>query len=503
MTEKKYVAAIDQGTTGTRFMIFTQEGLVSASKYEEHKQVYPKPGWVEHDPLEIWEKTRRVMKRALRAKVKAKEIAAIGVTNQRETTVIWDPRTGKPLYNAIVWQCTRTKDICQDMINRGLEGAIRKKTGLRCHTYFSGPKIKWILDNVPSVRKKANQCEAVFGNMDTWIIWNLTGGPSGGAHVTDYTNASRTMLMNLKTLDWDDEILKELDIPREMLPEIKPSSDKETYGVVKDGLVNAEIPVCGDLGDQQAALFGQACFKQGEMKNTYGTGCFILLNTGRKRVRSKHGLLTTIAYGLEKGRCMYALEGSIAIAGAAIQWLRDNLQMIKSASETEEIARSVEDAGGIYFVPAFSGLFAPYWDMRARGAIVGLTRFVKKEHFVRAVLESLCYQTRDMLEAMKADTGITPTTLKVDGGATVNNFLLQLQADILGMKIVRPIVKEITALGAAYAAGLAVGFWDNLDVIKKNWLVDRIFKPRWGRAKREAGYRGWGKAIQRARGWVE
>jgi glycerol kinase len=505
MSEKKYVATIDQGTTGTRCMIFSKDGKVISSAYEEHQQLYPKPGWVEHDPLEIWEKTKRVIKSALLPKeIKPDEIAGIGITNQRETTIIWDPHTGKPLYNALVWQDTRTREICQAMADKGLEKVVRDKTGLVINTYFSGPKIKWLLENVPGVKEKAKGGNAIFGNIDTWIIWNLTGGPDGGAHITDYTNASRTTLMNLKTLDWDDELLKELNIPREMIPDIRPSSDKNIYGYTKkEGPFGAVIPICGDLGDQQGALFGQTCFEIGETKNTYGTGCFLVQNTGTTPVKSKSGLLTTVAYGLEEGKATYALEGSIAITGAAIQWLRDNLGLIKSASETEKIAQSVEDAGGIYFVPAFSGLFAPYWDMYARGVIVGLTRFITKEHIVRATLESICYQTKDVVNAMYADSGIKLTALKVDGGASKNNFLMQLQSDILGVTCMRPSVEETSALGSAYCAGLATGLWDNLDELKKNWRIDKKFEPKWDEQKREEGYKGWRKAVERTRDWID
>jgi len=500
----RYAAAIDQGTTGTRFMIFDRQGRVVASCYEEHAQIYPRPGWVEHDPLEIWEKTRRVIAGALEeGNVSPEEIAAIGVTNQRETTVVWDPKTGEPLHNGIVWQDTRTREICQRLIADGLEETFRAKTGLPIATYFSGPKLKWLLDNVPGLREKAERGEAVFGTIDTWIIWNLTGGPAGGAHVTDVTNGSRTMLMDLHRLDWDDELLEILNIPHRMLPQIRPSSDPTFYGTTAtDGPVGASLPVCGDLGDQQAALFGQACYEPGEAKNTYGTGCFMLLNTGSEPVPSGSGLLTTVAYGLPGGTT-YALEGSIAITGAAVQWLRDNLGLIRSAAETEEIAQSVEDAGGIYFVPAFSGLFAPYWDMDARGVIVGLTRYVTRAHLVRATLEAICYQTRDVLEAMRTDSGIELTALKVDGGATVNNFLMQLRADILGVPVIRPSVNETTALGAAYAAGLAVGFWSDLTELRENWGVDRIFEPRWNEARREAAYAGWKRAVERSRGWVQ
>lgn len=504
---ENFIATIDQGTTGTRFMVFRKDGEVVARSYEEHRQFYPKPGWVEHDPLEIWQRTQRIINETLEgSKISSKEIAAVGVTNQRETTVIWDLKTGKPCYNAIVWQCTRTREICEELKEKRLEPLIKEKTGLYAYTYFSGPKIKWILDNVPNVKRKAERGEVVFGNMDTWIIWNLTGGSDGGVHITDYTNASRTMLMNLKTLNWDEELLEELEIPPQMLPEIKPSSDKETYGNTReDGVFKAEIPVCGDVGDQQAALIGQTCFRTGEAKNTYGTGCFMLMNTGEKPIPSRHGLLTTCAYGFEKNRCTYALEGSVAIAGAAIQWLRDNMKIIKSSSETEEIAKSVaeEGSGGIYFVPAFSGLFAPHWDMYARGCIVGITRYTRKEHLVHATLEAICYQTRDVLEAMMEDSGISLTELRVDGGASVNNYLMQLQSDILGVKVVRPTVIETTSLGAAYAAGLAVGFWENLDEIRTNWKVNKVFSPIWSEDRRETLYGGWKRAVERSRGWIE
>ncbi|MCK4451131.1 MAG: glycerol kinase GlpK [Anaerolineae bacterium] len=515
----QYAAAVDQGTTGTRFMIFDRQGQVVASMYEEHTQIYPQPGWVEHDAGEIWAKTRRVIAGAMsEGNIRPAEITGIGVTNQRETTVVWDPTTGEPLCNAVVWQDTRTRELCQRLIADGLEPTFREKTGLPIATYFSGPKLKWLLDHVPGLREKAEAGEAVFGNVDTWVIWNLTGGPQGntpspskgdalslskgGAHVTDVTNASRTMLMNLRTLDWDDELLEILSIPRPMLPTIRPSSDPDLYGTTQaDGPVGGPVPVCGDLGDQQAALFGQTCYNEGEAKNTYGTGCFMLLNTGLEPIPSKSGLLTTVAYGLPEGTT-YALEGSIAITGAAVQWLRDNLGLIQSAAETEQVAQSVEDAGGIYFVPAFSGLFAPYWDMDARGVIVGLTRYVTRAHIVRATLEAICYQTRDVLEAMRADSGIELTALKVDGGATVNDFLMQLQADVLGVPVVRPVVHETTALGAAYAAGLATGLWSGLDELRANWCVDRVFEPQWDEARREEAYAGWKKAVERSRGWV-
>ncbi|NLS75881.1 MAG: glycerol kinase GlpK [Chloroflexi bacterium] len=502
---QEYAAAIDQGTTGTRFMLFNRQGEVVASSYEEHRQIYPQPGWVEHDPLEIWAKTQGVMSGALQASgLAAASITGLGITNQRETAVVWDAETGQPFCNAIVWQCTRTQGICEQLLAQGAEPLIRERTGLVVATYFSGPKIKWILDNVPGVRAKAERGQALFGNMDTWLIWNLTGGPAGGAHVTDYTNASRTMLMNLRTLDWDEELLALLGIPRAMLPEIRPSSDRRFYGTtIKGGPLGAAVPVCGDLGDQQGALVGQACFSPGEAKNTYGTGCFTLLNTGQEIIPSRHGLLTTVAYGIDQQKPAYALEGSIAITGAAVQWLRDNLGLIRTAAETEEIAQSVQDAGGIYFVPAFSGLFAPHWDMYARGAIVGLTRYVTRAHIVRATLEAICYQSREVLEAMEADAGIPLSTLKVDGGAVKNSFLMQLQADILGKPVIRPQVQETTALGSAYMAGLATGLWDNLDDLRANWNVDRVFQPAWEESRRDAGYRGWERAVQRAAKWIE
>ena len=494
-----YVAAIDQGTTGTRCMIFDREGRVVASQYEEHAQIYPQPGWVEHDGAEIWAKTQRVIRGALEVGgIAPGDLAGVGVTNQRETVVVWDRRTSEPLCNAVVWQDTRTRELCQRLIADGLEAMVREKTGLPITTYFSGPKLAWLFEHVPGLRDKAEAGDALFGNMDTWVIWNLTG-----AHVTDPTNASRTMLMNLRTLDWDNDLLKLLGIPRQMLPAIRSSSDPQGYGETRaDGPFGAALPVCGDLGDQQAALFGQTCYDVGEAKNTYGTGCFMLLNTGPTPVPSQSGLLTTVAYGLPEGT-VYALEGSIAITGAAMQWLRDNIGLIKTAAETEEIAQSVADAGGIYFVPAFSGLFAPYWDMDARGVIVGLTRYVTRAHLVRATLEAICYQTRDVLEAMRADSGITLTALKVDGGATVNDFLMQLQADVLGVPVVRPKVHETTALGAAYAAGLATGLWSSLGQLRANWGVDRVFEPQWDEARREEGYAGWKKAVERSHGWVE
>ncbi|MEA3344980.1 MAG: glycerol kinase GlpK [Chloroflexota bacterium] len=497
-----YAASIDQGTTGTRFMVFSREGRVVTREYAEHRQIYPQSGWVEHDAAEIWARTQEVIRAVLASgAIVPQDIAGLGITNQRETAVVWDRSTGEPMCNAIVWQDIRTRDLCQRLIAEGAEEMVRTRTGLPISTYFSGTKIRWMLDHVPGLQRKAQRGEVLFGNVDTWLIWNLTGGPEGGVHVTDVTNGSRTMLMNLQTLDWDPELLALLGIPRQMLPRIRPSS--EVYSTTtRDGPLGAAIPVAGDLGDQQSALVGQACYAPGEAKNTYGTGSFLLLNTGSEIVPSSE-LLTTVAYRIKPGDATYALEGSIAITGAAVQWLRDNLGLIQSAAETEEIARSVEDAGGIYFVPAFSGLFAPYWDMTARGAIVGLTRYTNRAHLVRATLESICYQTRDVLEAMEADSGIELRALKVDGGATVNDFLMQLQADILGVEVVRPVVEETTALGSAYMAGLATGLWGGFDELRANWAVDRVFKPQWDEEQRAAGYAGWKRAVERARGWVE
>ena len=501
----EYAAAVDQGTTGTRFMVFSHDGKVVCSEYAEHEQIYPQPGWVEHDPMEIWAKTAAVTRGAMeKGGISAGDLAAIGVTNQRETAVVWEKATGKPVYNAIVWQDTRTRDICQKLIDEGFEDTIKTRTGLVVATYFSGPKVTWILENVDGARQRAEAGELLFGNIDTWVIWWLTGGPDGGAHVTDYTNASRTMLMDLARLEWDDEILRRLGIPRQMLPEIRPSSDPDLYGTsVADGAVGGSVPVCGDLGDQQAAVFGQTCYDVGEAKNTYGTGNFMLLNTGAEAIPSKSGLLTTAAYGLKKGESVYALEGSIAITGAAVQWLRDNLKIIADAAETERIAQEVEDSGGAYFVPAFSGLFAPYWDMYARGALVGLTRYVDRRHLVRATLESVCYQTLDVAEAMEQDSGVKVSTLKVDGGMVKNDFLMQLQADILGTPVVRPTVSETTALGASYAAGLAVGFWSSLDELRQNWQVDRTWEPQWTDEQRAAGRAKWKKAVERTREWED
>ena len=495
----KYVAAIDQGTTSTRFMIFDHGGNVMAVHQKEHQQLYPKPGWVEHDPLEIWERTQEVIQGALhKGNISAKEIAALGITNQRETTVVWEKKTSKPIYNAIVWQDTRTDVIINELAKNGGQDRFRAKTGLPLATYFSGPKLKWILDNVEGARSQAEKGEFLFGNIDSWIIWNLTN-----QHITDVTNASRTMLMDLSTLDWDDEILNVLDIPRAMLPEIKSSS--EIYGSVGMGNCPSlqNVPISGDLGDQHAALFGQTCFDPGEAKNTYGTGCFMLLNTGEKPVPSKSGLLTTLGYKIGNQKAVYALEGSIAITGALVQWLRDNLGLIQSSAEVEALAGSVADNGGIYFVPAFSGLYAPYWKSDARGAILGMTRYVNKGHIARAALEATAYQTREVLDAMEADSGVKLTALKVDGGMVFNELLMQFQSDILDVPVIRPKVAETTALGAAYAAGLAVGFWKDYDELRFNWGKEKEWLPTMDMNLRKKLYSGWKKAVTRTFDWVE
>ena len=497
----KYVAAIDQGTTSTRFVIFDHAGKVVALDQKEHEQIYPKPGWVEHNPQEIWERTQAVIAGALqKGGLDPDDLAAVGVTNQRETTVVWEKTTGQPTCgNAIVWQDTRTADICAELARDGGQDRFRARTGLPLATYFSGPKIKWILDNVAGARARAKRGELLFGNIDTWVIWNLTGGPNGGVHVTDVSNASRTLLMNLETLDWDDDILNVLDIPRVMLPAIRASS--EVYGTAVGAL--ASIPVAGDLGDQQAALFGQTCFSSGEAKNTYGTGCFMLLNTGTTPVQSENGLLTTLAYKIGGEKAVYALEGSIAITGALVQWLRDNLGLIRKSSDVEALARTVEDNGGIYFVPAFSGLYAPYWKDNARGAIVGLTRYVNRGHLARATLEATAYQTREVLDAMNKDSGVSLTALKVDGGMVHNELLMQFQADLLGVPVIRPTVAETTSLGAAYAAGLAVGFWEKVEDLRANWGKDKEWQPTMDAAQRERLFAGWKKAVTRTLDWVE
>ena len=500
----KYIAAIDQGTTSTRCILFDHGGEIISAAQKEHEQIYPKPGWVEHKPLEIIYRMNSVVQEAISASgIAPQEIASIGITNQRETTLIWDKKTGQPYYNAIVWQDTRTKGICEDLAENGGLDRFRSQTGLPLATYFSGPKIKWLLDNVEGVRKAAEDRNAIFGTIDSWIIWWLTGGPEGGSHVIDVTNASRTLLMDLKSLNWNDEILEALGIPPSMLPSIVSSSDPNTWGVTsRKGPFAANIPVCGDLGDQQAALVGQTCFEVGEAKNTYGTGCFMLLNTGTEIVPSKSGLLTTVGYKFGDQPAIYSLEGSIAITGALVQWLRDNLGIIDSAPEVEELALTVDDNGGIYFVPAFSGLFAPYWRSDARGVIVGMTRYVNKAHIARAALEATAYQTREVLEAMQKDSGINLATLKADGGMVHNNLLMQFQSDILDVPVLRPKVAETTALGAAYAAGLAVGFWNDLDELRKNWHVDKIWRPKMDEIIRTQLYSEWLKAVERTFDWV-
>jgi glycerol kinase len=517
LVEKKYVLAIDQGTTGTRAMLFTHDGLPVKGgwAYHEHRQIYPRPGWVEHDPLEIWERTKQVIKEVLEnTKIDPREIAAIGVTNQRETTIVWDPKTGKPVYNAIVWQDRRTaKEI--DYLREHYFKTIQEKSGLVPDCYFSGTKIWWILDNVPDVRERAKKGELLFGTIDTWVIWNLTRGSKDvltperhGAHVVDYSNASRTMIFNIHKLDWDDELLEiEGKIPREMLPLPRPSSDKAIYGYtgpeVQKLMGGVSIPVTGDAGDQQAALFGQAGYDVGDVKCTYGTGNFILFNTGERAVPSKYNLLTTVYYSLEPKKAIYALEGSIFITGAAIQWLRDGLKIIEVSAEVNPLAESAPDTGGVYLVPAFVGLGAPYWDHYARGLIIGITRGTERKHIARATLEAIAYLTRDVTDAMKADTGKEISVLKADGGAAKSDFLMQFQADILGVKVVRPVVFETTSLGAAYLAGLAVGFWKDLDEIRKNWKMEREFIPRMDPDTREKLYAGWKAAVKRALGWAK
>jgi glycerol kinase len=500
-----FVGAVDQGTTSTRFMIFDHSGNEVAKHQLEHEQIMPQPGWVEHDPTEIWERTRSVIGTALRkANLTAADLAALGITNQRETAVVWNRRTGRPYYNAIVWQDTRTDRIASALDRDGRGDVIREKAGLPPATYFSGGKIQWILENVDGVREAAEAGDAVFGNTDSWLLWNLTGGVGGGVHVTDPTNASRTMLMNLETLDWDDELLSFFDIPRRMLPEIRPSSNPDFYGLtLANGPLGGEVPLSGDLGDQQAATVGQVCFAPGEAKNTYGTGNFLLLNTGTELVRSKNGLLTTVCYQFGSERPVYALEGSIAVTGSAVQWLRDQLGIISGASQSEALARQVDDNGGVYFVPAFSGLFAPYWRSDARGAIVGLSRYNTNAHLARATLESICYQTRDVVEAMRQDSGVALDVLRVDGGVTANELCMEMQADILGVPVSKPMVAETTALGAAYAAGLATGFWQTTDELRQNWNEARRWQPQWSDEQRASGYAGWKKAVNRTLDWVD
>ena len=497
--DRKYIMALDQGTTSSRAILFDKEGNIVATSQKEFTQFYPKVGWVEHNPMEIWGSQSGVMREVLETNsIRPEEVCAIGITNQRETTIVWEKSTGKPVYNAIVWQCRRTSEICDELKEKGYEKLIKDKTGLILDAYFSATKIKWILDNVEGAREKAENGELLFGTVDTWLIWNLTRGK---VHVTDYTNAARTMLYNIKELKWDDEILEILDIPKSMLPDVKPSS--YIYGHTDEGMLSgAQIPIAGCAGDQQAALFGQTCFEEGSAKNTYGTGCFMLMNTGENIVESKHGLLTTIAWGVD-GKVEYALEGSIFIGGASIQWLRDELRVLYDAKQSEFYANSVKDTNGVYVVPAFAGLGAPYWDMYARGAIMGLTRGANRAHLVRATLESIAYQVKDVLNAMQEDSGLKLKDLRVDGGASSNNFLMQFQSDILDVNIDSPKVVETTALGAAYLAGLAVEFYNNKDEIKKSWIIDREFIPNMSDDKRNLLYKGWKKAVSRSLLWAK
>jgi glycerol kinase len=499
------IGAIDQGTTSTRFMIFDHAGREQGRFQLDHTQILPRPGWVEHNPIEIWERTGAVIRSGLDAAgVTAADLAACGIANQRETTIVWDRRTGRPYYNAIVWQDTRTDTIAAALDRDHRGQVIRERAGLPPATYFSAGKIQWILDHVPEARADAERGDALFGNVDAWLVWNLTGGVRGGVHVTDVTNASRTMLMDLDTLDWDDELLSYFDIPRAMLPSIRPSSEPRGYGATSaGGPFGGAVPLTGILGDQQAATVGQVCFRPGEAKNTYGTGNFMLLNTGTRPVRSTAGLLTTVAYRFGDAPAAYALEGSIAVTGSAIQWLRDQLGIISGASQSEALARLVADNGGVYFVPAFSGLFAPYWRSDARGVIVGLSRFNTNAHLARAALEAICYQSRDVVEAMEADSGVHLDILKVDGGVTANELCMQIQADVLGVAVSKPVVAETTALGAAYAAGLAVGFWSDTEELRANWAEARRWQPAWTASQRDLGYAGWKKAVERTFGWVD
>jgi glycerol kinase len=498
----KYIVAIDQGTTSTRAIVFDHSGSIVSSGQKEHEQIFPRAGWVEHDPIEIWNNTREVIGQALsRADITRNDVVAVGITNQRETAVVWDKTTGMPVYNAIVWQDTRTQDIVDRLAADGGTERFKEKVGLPLATYFSGTKIVWILENVDGAREKAEAGDLLFGTTDSWVTWNLTGGIDGGVHITDVTNASRTLFMDLKTLQWDDEILSIFNVPKSMLPEIKSSS--EIYGEVESSSLLRKVPVAGILGDQQAATFGQAAFDTGESKNTYGTGNFLIFNTGEEIIHSKNGLLTTLGYKLGDAPAHYALEGSIAVTGSLVQWLRDNIGLIQSAPEIETLAKTVDDNGGVYFVPAFSGLFAPYWRADARGALVGLTRFVNKGHIARAALEATAFQTREVLDAVNADSGVDLTELKVDGGMIANNTLMQFQADILGVPVVRPVVAETTALGAAYAAGLAVGFWSDLDDLRKNWQEDSRWEPNMDEDERARLLRNWKKAVTKTFDWVD
>jgi glycerol kinase len=496
-----YIGAIDQGTTSTRFLIFDRDGKIVASAQKEHAQIYPQPGWVEHDPQEIWARTQEVIIEALnRERITAKDLAAIGITNQRETTVLWDRNTGQAVANALVWQDTRVSPYVTEFAATGGPDRLRSKTGLPLSTYFSGLKILWLLDNVAGLRKRAEAGDILFGNIDTFLVWHLSGGVNGGTHITDVTNASRTQLLNLATLTWDDELLTAFRIPRVMLPRIASSSEVYAEAAIEP---IRSVPIAGILGDQQAALLGQTCLKSGQVKNTYGTGCFLLMNTSNRPVPSRHGLLTTVAYQFRSQPAVYALEGSIAITGALVQWVRDNLGMIRTSAEIETLAKSVEDSGGVYFVPAFSGLYAPYWNYNARGTIVGLTRYANRSHLARAVLEATAFQTREVVEAMEKDSGISLDVLRVDGGMVDNELLMQFQADILGRPVVAPAIKETTSLGAAYAAGMAVGFFKDLDELCAKWAVARTWEPAWDVAKRDSTYRLWKKAVTRSFDWAE
>ncbi|MFC1412722.1 glycerol kinase GlpK [Streptacidiphilus sp. N1-12] len=499
-SDGQYIAAIDQGTTSSRCIVFDADGRIVAVEQQEHRQIMPQPGWVEHDAAEIWTRVRSVVTEALaRAGLTSADIRAVGITNQRETTLLWDRSTGLPVHNAIVWQDTRTEALCRELGRNVGQDRFRRETGLPLASYFAGPKIRWLLDHVEGLRERAEAGEILFGTMDSWVIWNLTGGVDGGVHVTDVTNASRTMLMNLHTLEWDARILESMDIPAALLPEIRSSA--EVYGHAVGEL--AGVPVASALGDQQAALFGQTCFDVGDAKSTYGTGTFLLLNTGEKAVNSYHGLLTTVAYRIGGQKPVYALEGSIAVTGSLVQWLRDQLGIISTSAEVETLAATVEDNGGAYIVPAFSGLFAPYWRDDARGVITGLTRYVNKGHLARAVLEATAWQTREVVDAMAKDSGVTLTALKVDGGMTGNNLLMQIIADILDAPVERPSVTETTALGAAYAAGLAVGFWPDLDTLRANWHREAEWTPRMAEQDRDREYRNWLKAVDRTKGWID
>jgi glycerol kinase len=497
----QYAAALDQGTTSSRAMVFNHEGRVVSVAQKEHEQIYPKPGWVEHDPKEIWARSQEVLDEALeQAGGNRDDIAALGITNQRETTVVWDRNTGEPVHNALVWQDTRTDKLVDELSADGGQARFQETVGLPLATYFSGPKVRWILDNVDGAREKAEAGDLAFGNIDTWLIWNLTGGTNGGLHITDVTNASRTMLMDLKTLSWDEDIASTIGVPTSMLPEIRASSD--VYGEVANGGFQG-IQIAGDLGDQQAATFGQACFDVGEAKNTYGTGNFLLLNTGTEAVQSKNGMLTTVGYKIGDNDAIYCLEGAIAITGALVQWLRDNLKLIKAAPDVEELAQTVEDNGGLYIVPAFSGLFAPYWKSNARGVFAGLTRYVNAGHIARATLEATAYQSREIVEAMNQDSGVPLESLKVDGGMVANDLLMQFQADLLGVPVIRPEVAETTALGAAYAAGLATGFWANEDDLRNNWAEDKRWEPTMDAAQRDEYFKYWKKAVTRTFDWFD